>query len=79
MCGVVTVSATNHDVDMFIRNGVNGFHAQEAGELREQLLFLMRNRQAAAKIGAEGRRTASEVFHIDRYLADWRSLLSAAS
>jgi glycosyltransferase involved in cell wall biosynthesis len=75
MCGVVTVSANNHDVDMFIRNGLNGFYAESAEELREQLLFLMRNRQAAVKIGAEGRRTAADLFHIDRYLADWRTLL----
>src|SRR6185436_12930043 len=32
MCGVVTVSARNHDVDMFIKNGVNGFYSEDAEE-----------------------------------------------
>jgi glycosyltransferase involved in cell wall biosynthesis len=75
MCGVLTVSARNHDVDMFIKNGVNGFYADEAGELREQLLFLSRDPAAAKKIGAEGRRTALDIFNIDRYLAEWRSVI----
>jgi glycosyltransferase involved in cell wall biosynthesis len=75
MCGVVTVSAKNHDVDMFIRSGQNGFYSDDPQELREQLLFLCRNPLAARRIGAEGRRTALEVFHIDRYLADWRDVI----
>jgi glycosyltransferase involved in cell wall biosynthesis len=76
MCGLVTVSADNHDVDRFIRNGVNGFYAREAGELREHLLYLCRNPEAARRIGMEGRRTAIEVFHVDRYLGDWRETIA---
>ena len=76
MCGVVTVSARNHDVDRFIENGVNGFYANEADELRSQLYFLMRNPDATRRIGAASRATAIEVFHIDRYLSDWRRLLA---
>ena len=76
MCGLVTVSARNHDVDRFIENGVNGFYANEADELRSQLYFLMRNPDATRRIGAASRATAIEVFHIDRYLSDWRRLLA---
>ena len=75
MCGVVTVSANNHDVDMFIKNGVNGFYSSDANELREQLLFLMRSPEAVRKIGAEARRTALDVFNHDRYLSEWTALL----
>ncbi len=75
MCGAVTVSARNHDVDRFIRNGVNGFFADSADELRDALYFLVRNPDAARKIGAESRRTAMEVFHGDRFLAQWRALI----
>lgn len=75
MCGVVTVNANNHDVDMFIKNGVNGFYSNDADELREQLLFLMRHSDAARKIGAEARRTALDVFNHDRYLSEWTALL----
>lgn len=76
MCGAVTVSARNHDVDRFIENGVNGFYADEAGELRSQLYFLMRNPDATRRIGAASRAKALEVFHIDRYLSDWSRLLA---
>lgn len=77
MCGVVTVSARNHDVDLFIENGVDGFHAVEADELRDQLLFLQRHPDAVRRIGQAGRRKAMQVFHIDRYLAEWRALIAA--
>lgn len=76
MCGLVTVSARNHDVDRFIENGVNGFFADDADELRSQLYFLALNPEAVRRIGAAGRAKALEVFHIDRYLSDWRHLLA---
>jgi len=76
MCGLVTVSADNHDVDRFIRNGVNGFYAREAGELREHLLYLCRNPDAARRMGMEGRRTALKAFHVDRYLEEWRETIA---
>jgi glycosyltransferase involved in cell wall biosynthesis len=79
MCGVATVSAKNHDVDMFIQNGVNGFYSEDPQELREQLLFLSKNPVAAKSVGAAGRRTAIDLFNVDRYLADWRSLIHAGA
>lgn len=77
MCGVVTVNANNHDVDMFIKNGANGFYSNDPDELREQLLYLMRNPEATRKMGAEARKTAIDVFNHDRYLADWAALLKS--
>ncbi|MEP6607089.1 MAG: glycosyltransferase [Burkholderiaceae bacterium] len=79
MCGVVTVSARNHDVDRFIENGVDGFYADSADELRSQLYFLMRNPDATRRIGTAARAKAIEVFHIDRYLSDWSQLLARFS
>ncbi len=76
MCGVVTVSALNHDVDMFIRNGVNGFYGSDPEELRNILIDLAENPSAARQIGAKGRKTAMDIFNHDRYLADWRKLIS---
>lgn len=76
MCGLVTVSADNHDVDRFVRNGVNGFRSNDAGELREQLLFLCRNPDAARRMGMEARRTALKAFHVDRYLEEWRETIA---
>ena len=78
MCGVVTVNANNHDVDMFIRNGINGFYSNEPDELREQLIYLMKNPGVTGKIGLEARKTAISVFNHDRYLADWSKLIYLA-
>ena len=77
MCGLATVNAHNHDVDQFVRNGVNGFYSNNASELREYLLYLVRNPDAARRIGAQGRKTAVDAFHISRYLADWQALIRA--
>lgn len=75
MCGVVPVSAHNHDVDMFIINGRNGFYSKDPGELREQLLYLVRKPEQTRKMGAEARRTAMNLFNHDRYLAEWQRLI----
>jgi hypothetical protein len=76
MCGVVTVSAKNHDVDMFIQNGVNGFYSDDPAELRDILIGLMRDPGLVRRIGAEGRKTAIDLFNHDRYLADWRRVIA---
>lgn len=76
MCGVVTVSAHNHDVDKFIQNGFNGFYANDPGELRQILIDLMRNPKAVTEIGAAARKTAIDIFNHDRYLSDWDKLIS---
>jgi glycosyltransferase involved in cell wall biosynthesis len=75
MCGVVPVSARNHDVDMFIENGVNGFYGESADELREQLRYLVRNPEAARAMGRRARETAMRVFNIERFLGEWALLV----
>jgi hypothetical protein len=75
MCGVVPVSARNHDVDMFIENGVNGFYGESAEELREQLRYLVRTPEAARAMGARARETAMRVFNIERFLGEWAGLV----
>ncbi len=76
MCGLVTVSANNHDVDMFIKNGENGFYSNDAGELAEYLKYLLANPEKARDIGQRGRATATDIFNNDRFLADWQSTLA---
>lgn len=76
MCGVVTVNAANHDVERFIENGVDGFYSNDPDELRDQLRHLLRNPAAVRTMGAAARRKAMSVFHVDRYLSDWRTLLT---
>jgi glycosyltransferase involved in cell wall biosynthesis len=75
MCGLVTVSAKNHDVELFIKNGVNGFYSDNPRELREYLLYLCENPEAARKIGEASRQTAMDIFNHDRYLAEWEKTI----
>ena len=60
------------------RGGVESLK-EDAQELREQLLFLSRNPIAAKTLGAAGRRTAIDLFNVDRYLADWRGVIHAGA
>lgn len=75
LCGLATVNADSHDVDRFIENGMNGFHAASAEELADQIGFLLADPARAWRIGQAGRETAIQRFHIDRYLDDWRRLI----
>lgn len=79
MSGVATVSLRNHDVDLFIRNGVNGFFADTPDELAEQLLYLYRNPGFCERVQRASRRTAVDVFNLDRYLAAWADVLHQAA
>jgi glycosyltransferase involved in cell wall biosynthesis len=75
MSGLVTVSAANHDVEMFIKNGWNGFYADTPEEMAEHLLFLMKNKKACREMGQRARETAADLFNHDRYLAAWQKLI----
>jgi glycosyltransferase involved in cell wall biosynthesis/GT2 family glycosyltransferase len=75
MAGVVTLSMRNHDVDLFIDNGIDGFYAESAVEMAEQLAWLASHPDQAAKMRLASRLTAMNIFNQDRYLAEWSSLL----
>lgn len=75
LCGLATVSATSHDVDLFIKNGSNGFHADTAEELADHIQYLLSNPAPAWKIAQAGRMTGIELFGIERFLNDWRHLI----
>jgi len=75
MCGLVTVSLNNHDVDLFIDNGMNGFYADTPTQLREILLYLLQNPEEAHAIGHRGRELAMDIFNHDRYLNAWQETL----
>lgn len=75
MCGLVTVSLKNHDVDLFIDNGINGFYAETPEELREILLYLLNHPQETCQIGHKGRQLAMDIFNHHRYLKSWDETL----
>lgn len=74
MTGVVPVCLNNHDVSLFIDNGVNGFYADEPGELADFLNYLCRNDTVCDAMRTAARRTALDVFNHDRYLTAWAKL-----
>jgi len=76
MCGLVTVSADNHDVNMFIKNGINGFYSNDPEELADYLKFLLENPEKCREIGQAARRTAIDIFNHDRFLYEWNSLIN---
>ena len=75
MCGLVTVSYKSHDVDMFIRNGINGFYSEDPKELADYIIFLSKNSSEFKKISDESYKTAIDVFNNDRYLHDWQETI----
>lgn len=77
MCGLTTVSLNNHDVDLFIKNGVNGFYSDDPNELGETLNFLIKNPSISKSIGKAGRRMASDVFNNDRYINEWQKTMES--
>lgn len=74
MCGLVSVSARNHDVDMFIVNGQNGFYTDQPEEAHEFLSFLVAHPDACRRMGQASRQTAMDVFNHDRFMGEWQRI-----
>jgi glycosyltransferase involved in cell wall biosynthesis len=76
LCGVVPVSLDNHDVSLFIKNGINGFYSSFVEELADHCNFICRNKNSWEKMSAMARSTAMDIFNHDRYLNEWMSLIT---
>ncbi len=75
MCGIVIVTPDNHDASMFLENYNNGFFSNDPQQLSNFILELHHDKNMCREIGQRGRKTAINIFHIDRYLNDWRKTL----
>ncbi len=75
MTGVIPVCLRNHDVDLFIENGVDGFYADQTEELAAFIDGALRDPEQLAAMSAAARRKALDVFNHDRYLAAWDALI----
>jgi hypothetical protein len=75
LTGLVVVTTNCHGEDEYIRNGVNGFCSNDFEELIDFLLYLKEHPKETRAMGQAGRRTAQEVFHIDRFVRQWQELL----
>lgn len=76
LCGLISVSMQNHDVEMFIDNEKNGFFSQDPGLLRDYILYCRNNPGPARRIAELSRKTALSVFSLDRFLGCWNRLLA---
>jgi glycosyltransferase involved in cell wall biosynthesis len=76
MTGTIPVTLRNHDADMFITNGVNGFYADSAEEMAEQILWLIGHEKERREISRQARLSAMDMFNIDRFLSAWSELIA---
>lgn len=75
MCGLALVTTSPHDSDLFIESGYNGFVSDSIDDLVEILTELKTNHPLRRTIGRRGRQTALDIFHVNRFLRDWRKTL----
>lgn len=75
MLGLTIVTTPDHDANMFITHGENGYIIKDIDETSEILKFLVDNNQIAQTIGNKGRETAIKFFSVSRYLDDWTKTL----
>ncbi len=76
MVGLPIVALATTEMVTVIRDGRNGFIDTHPQRLVERMQILLKDRELAAQLGAEARRTAVERFNIGRFVADWDDALA---
>jgi hypothetical protein len=79
MGGMPLVGLATGDLPMLLRDGESGFLDHDLDRLMERMRELLADRALAARLGAEARRIALERFSIERFLAQWSSVLTEAA
>jgi glycosyltransferase involved in cell wall biosynthesis len=74
MAGVPVVGMATTELVTVIKNNVSGFIHTDLSYLIDRMKMLLANRELAARIGDEGRKTAIERFNIRRFVNDWEEL-----
>lgn len=77
LTGVIPISIRNKDVEMFIMNKKNGFYGDSYAELAEYISWIVDNEQTRNKISINARKTALDIFNIDRYISKWTKLIKS--
>lgn len=75
MSGIPVVSTNFYDEEEFIEHGVSGFLSNDVQRLKEYAVLLLNDKQLQQKMAEETRKTAIELFHIDRFLSEWKQVL----
>jgi glycosyltransferase involved in cell wall biosynthesis len=75
LTGTLPITLGNKDVDMFIRNGVNGFSSNSIDELLEHVRWVSEKDDRRRTISRQARLNAMDIFNVDRCLAAWLNLI----
>lgn len=73
--GMPMVTTGNHDVNIYIEDGINGFIVDEPKEATERIHQLLGDEDLRKRFSRNAREKAREVMGIDRYLKEWTDLL----
>lgn len=74
--GCCVLTTPHQDADTFIKDGINGFIIKRNPNMVADLVEnLLNDYDRAVKIGQEGKKTALELFSLDRFLNDWTNLI----
>lgn len=77
LCGLAVVSTPYHDFASYVEPGRTGYLFEKAEDAIEIIRELERSPDLAREVGNRGRDAARESFHIQRYLADWKSTVES--
>jgi len=76
LSGCCVVSTPYHDADTFIKSGENGILVGRNPEKTADIIQgLLEDYQIALELGQAGKKTAQELFGIERFTSKWRKLL----
>ena len=71
MLGIPVIGMATTEMPTVVNNGVNGYIHADISKLIEKMKQLLDDQALAQKMGIEGRKTALERYHINRFVSDW--------
>jgi glycosyltransferase involved in cell wall biosynthesis len=75
LSGLIPVSVRSKDLALIVEHGRTGFLGDTAQELSEYILALHSDMALCRRISDLSRARACELFHHERFLAEWEQLL----
>ena len=73
MVGLPVVALATTEMATVVKDGLNGFASTDPAVLLSRMELLLKDKELAAALGLEGRRSALQRFGIARFVADWNA------
>ena len=73
--GAPIVTTPNHNVNLYVENGISGFIVNDREEAVEYINMLLKDKKLRKRFSKNAREKAREVLNIDRFLQEWRNLI----